>query len=72
MKKKMLILFIYLLGYFASYQYAKYNLMLNNERWTVGDRNFALCLSFGSWVTVTALGIASIPRLFASDKVANW
>lgn len=54
MKKKIFI--IYIIGYVISYFTVRNDIKTNYGTWTTGNRNFALLISLGSWLTVTAVG----------------
>ena len=76
MKKIFLILSIYLLGCFFAYKYTKHNLQsppASIKTWKVGDRNFAIFLSIGSWITVSSMGIVDFIHYISNDDTpAAW
>ncbi len=71
MKRKILIIIIYLSGYVCSYTYGKYTLMQYENKWTKSDRAFTLVLSLGSWLSVVA--VSYLDLLNTSDtENADW
>lgn len=72
-KKLFLVIAIYLLGCVSAYEYTKYNLTADfHDRWTKGERVFAICLSGGSWITVIAMGIVHVGRQMGNEESATW
>lgn len=72
MKKTILIIVIYLLGYVCSYQYWKFNVQEDLGKWTKGDRSVALVVSIGSWCIVPAMIIVHGIRSADNDESAEW
>lgn len=42
------------------------------ETWTVGNRNFSIGLSVGSWLTVATMGIVDLIQSSGNDTPAKW
>lgn len=75
MKRKLIIIIIYLLGYVCCYNYMKYDIMDSPYKkvWTEGDRLIVLTLSSFSWVGVMAVGITDFIEYAVSyNKPAKW
>jgi len=74
MKKTIIVAIIYLSGSFFGYKYCKHNLISSGaiKTWTVGNRNFAIGLSIGSWLAVAAMGIVDLIHAFNNDTPATW
>jgi hypothetical protein len=74
MKRTIIVAFIYLSGSFLGYEYCKHNLMSSGviKTWTVGNRNFSIGLSLGSWFTVVAMGIVYLVQSSDNDTPAKW
>jgi hypothetical protein len=66
MKRTIIVAFIY--------EYCKHNLMSSGviKTWTVGNRNFSIGLSLGSWFTVVAMGIVDLVQSSDNDTPAKW
>lgn len=74
MKKTIIVAIIYLSGCVFGYKYTKHNLQnsVAKEKWTVGNRNFSIGLSLGSWITVGAMGIVDLVQSCDNDTPAKW
>lgn len=74
MKKKILIIIIYLIGCVISYKTCK-QLILNepyHKVWTKTDRNVSIMISLFSWVSVITFGVVEVMSLMINDEKANW
>lgn len=59
MKKRILLLVIYLIGCFFSYKYTKFNMTRDkyDKKCTKEDTTFSILVSTFSWLNVAAMGI---------------
>jgi len=74
MKKKILIIIIYLIGCIISYISCK-NVVLNEPHhkvWTKTDRNVSIMISSFSWLSVITLGVVEVMSLMINNEKANW
>jgi len=75
MKKAILILVLYIVGYVFSYNYMKSYIIKykSPHEWTKGARIFTMSLSTFSWLSVIAIGIANLTQEAKNntDK-ADW
>ena len=75
----LLIILIYLVGCILTYLLFRYDWKKTfNNRWTIGDRRFALTISIGSWIGVVVGLSIIIPKFIMrnykvdSNKPAKW
>lgn len=73
--KILIVLFVYFSGCFFAYKYTKSNIMRMPfyKGWTIGNRNYAIGVSVGSWISVGAMGIIDLIQSSSQDKTpSNW
>ena len=74
MKKKILIIGIYLLGCLVSYPCMKLTLESDkaHTKWTTGDRAFSITVSSCSWLSVATAGITYFIINIDTNEKADW
>ena len=74
MKKKILIIGIYLLGCLVSYPCMKLTLESDkaHTEWTKGDRAFSIITSSCSWLSVAAAGMTYLIISIDTNEKADW
>ena len=72
MKKKALILLVYLCGCLVCYKLQKYDYAASNIPWTVHSRNNAIGLSLTSWLGVIGVGIYIATHIESGEQPSTW
>lgn len=76
MKKKVIIVVIYLIGCFCAYQLGKYDIETRFHHWRVVDRRVVLLFSACSWASVVVFGFSILQYKYSHfdgyDEKANW
>lgn len=76
MKKSIIGILIYLIGFAFAYNIAKEGIKSHNKdlgkKDTLRDKVFVSCISVGSWCTVIAVPLADIILNIDGSKEINW